>query len=293
MNRENTVVYDVIKLISNELKDLYPPGEIRGITELIFEHLLGYSKTDILINNNTKISNSLLFQTEEIIKQLKTCKPIQYIIGNAWFYDLKIEVSPDVLIPRQETEELVRWIIDEAGPGPLKILDIGTGSGCIAIALAVNLPDSKVSASDISEKAISLAARNARKCATDVEFITEDIFTPDIIVKSGKYDILVSNPPYITESEKLLTDKNVLLYEPMSALFVPDHNAIVYYEAITMLAREILYPGGRLFFEINENKYEAVEQILKRNMFSNIKLRKDINGKYRMIRAAYREQGKL
>lgn len=290
MNRENTYIYDVITLIRNELKNLYPPGEIRVITELIFEHLLGYSKTDILINNYTKISNSLLFQIEEIIKQLRTFMPIQYILGHAWFYDLKMEVSPDVLIPRQETEELVRWIIDEAGPGPLKILDVGTGSGCIAIALAVNLPDSKVTASDISEKSISLAARNAIKCDTDVEFITEDIFTPDIIVKSGKYDILVSNPPYITESEKLLTDNNVLLYEPMAALFVPDHNAIVYYEAITLLAREILNPGGRLFFEINENKYTAVEQMLKRNMFSNIRLRKDINGKYRMVRAACREQ---
>ncbi len=284
MVQETPAVQDAISLIRNELKDQYPPGEIRGFTELIFEHLLNYTKTDILINNNTKLSKSAFFQIKEFIYQLRSFKPIQYILGESWFFDLKLEVSPDVLIPRQETEELVKWVIDTTGRNSVKVLDIGTGSGCIGIALALNLPFSEIVATDISEKAISLAERNAQLCGAGIEFILEDIFTP-VIVKSGKYDIIVSNPPYVTESEKLLTDKNVLHYEPVAALFVPDHQALIYYEAIVSLAREVLNPGGRLFFEINESKSVELEQLLKRHMFSNVELRKDINGKYRMARA--------
>ena len=284
MVQETPAVQDAISLIRNELKDQYPPGEIRGFTELIFEHLLNYTKTDILINNNTKLSKSAFFQIKEFIYQLRSFKPIQYILGESWFFDLKLEVSPDVLIPRQETEELVKWVIDTTGRNSVKVLDIGTGSGCIGIALALNLPFSEIVATDISEKAISLAERNAQLCGAGIEFILEDIFTP-VIVKSGKYDIIVSNPPYVTESEKLLTDKNVLHYEPVAALFVPDHQALIYYEAIVALAREVLNPGGRLFFEINESKLAEIEQLLKRQMFSNVELRKDINGKYRMARA--------
>ena len=284
MVQETPAVQDAIALIRNELKDQYPPGEIRGFTELIFEHLLNYTKTDILINNNTKLSNSAFFQIKEFINQLRSFKPIQYILGEAWFFDLKLEVSPDVLIPRQETEELVKWVIDATGSNSVKVLDIGTGSGCIGIALALNLPLSEIVATDISEKAISLAERNAQLCGADIKFILEDIFTP-VIVKSGKYDIIVSNPPYVTESEKLLTAKNVLHYEPVAALFVPDHQALIYYEAIIALAREVLNPGGRLFFEINESKSAEIEQLLKRHMFSNVELKRDINGKYRMARA--------
>lgn len=284
MDHKFPVVYDAINLIKKELKDQYPVREIQGFTELIFEHLLNFSKTDILLHYDTKLSNSEVFQIKEIIKQLQSYKPVQYILGKACFYGLTLEVSPDVLIPRQETEELVKWVIDDTGTDSLKILDIGTGSGCIAIALALNLPFSSIMATDISEKAIYQAEKNARDAGADVKFFDEDIFAP-VFVKSGKYDIIVSNPPYVTESEKQLIEKNVLNYEPLSALFVPYNQPLIYYEAITALGKEVLNPKGKLFFEINENKAEEIEWLLKRHMFTNVELRKDINGKYRIAKA--------
>jgi release factor glutamine methyltransferase len=282
------IVYDVIKELRHELKQKYPPGEIQAMTELIFEHLLNYSKTDILLKHDTKISNSAYYQIKQIINHLVKDKPIQYILGEAWFYDMKLEVSPDVLIPRQETEELVKWIIDDAGNKSPDILDIGTGSGCIAIALALNLTGSKIYATDISERAILLAGKNAIRNGAIVKFVVEDIFMPEF-VKSVKFDIIVSNPPYITEAEKLFTGKNVLLYEPVEALFVPDNHALKFYEAIVSVAREVLVDGGRLFFEINENKSAEIEHLLTRNLFSAIEIRKDINGKFRMARAVYKK----
>ena len=286
MEKEHLTIRGAIALIKNKLQDKYPPGEIRGFTELIFEHFLNYSKTDILINYDTKLSNSLFFQTENIIDQLLRHKPIQYILGEAWFYGLRLKVTPDVLIPRQETEELVRWVTEDPGSGTSEILDIGTGSGCIAIALAVNLPGAHITATDISDDIISIASENALLCGADVNFIKDNIFN-SLIEKSEKYDIIVSNPPYVTESEKLLIGKNVLHYEPLSALFVPDNQSLMYYEAITGLAREVLRPGGRLFFEINESKNRETEQLLKRSMFSNVEFKKDINGKYRMVKAVF------
>ncbi len=284
MNPEQPDVGYAIRFIYDELAGLYPAREVRGFTEIIFEHLLKYSKTDLLIRNDTKLSNSSFFQIKEIVVQLRRHKPIQYILGEAWFYGLKLEVTPDVLIPRQETEELVKWVIDEVQCGPVKVLDVGTGSGCIAIALALNLPLSEVTAIDVSAGALAVAAKNAHKAGTDIRFIREDIFTP-VIVNSDKYDIIVSNPPYVTESEKLLIDSNVLHYEPVEALFVPDSRPLVYYEAIAELAGKCLAENGRLYLEINEGKYTEVEELLRRHMFREIEIRKDINGKYRMARA--------
>ncbi len=284
MDPERPVVHDIIMIFKNELRDYYPVSEIQGFTELVFEKLLSYTKTDIILNRYTDIPASAFFQIKEIISQLRNYKPIQYILGEAWFYDLKLEVSPDVLIPRQETEELVKWVIDDTGIQSVRLIDIGTGSGCIAIALAKNLPLAKVFATDVSEKAIHLAIKNAKKSEVEIQFIVEDIFTP-LLIKSGKYDIIISNPPYVTESEKQVIDKNVLYYEPVDALFVPDEHPLRFYEAISSLALKILNPGGRLYFEINENKADQIEQLLIRSMFSGIEIKKDINGKFRMIRA--------
>jgi release factor glutamine methyltransferase len=284
MDQDPPVVYEVLKKLRNELRQIYPPGEIQGISELIFENLLNYSKTDLLLNSNTKISKLIYNQITEIINQLLKNKPIQYILGEAWFYGLKLEVSPEVLIPRQETEELVKWVIDECGSRYLELIDLGTGSGCIAIALALNLPNSKVHAMDISERAVQMAEKNAFVNNADVKFFVGDIFNP-LFEKSKKFDIIVSNPPYVTESEKPRIDKNVLHYEPVAALFVPDHNSLIYYKAIAALAREALTPGGRLYLEINESKSEDIEELLIRSKFSQIEIRKDINGKFRMVRA--------
>ncbi len=287
MNLEQPDVEYAIRFINDELAGLYPAREIRGFTELIFEHLLNYSKTDLLIRNDTKLSNSAFLQIEKIVGQLLKHKPIQYILGEAWFYGLKLEVSPDVLIPRQETEELVKWIIDDTGSGPVKVLDIGTGSGCIAIGLSLNLPFPEVTAIDISDGALDVAAKNAERLGADIGFIKEDIFAP-AIVNSAKYDIIVSNPPYVTESEKMLIDSNVLHYEPVEALFVPDNRPLVYYEAILALAAKCLTSEGRLYLEINEGKFNEIAELLRRYMFGKIEIRKDLNGKYRMVRACAR-----
>ncbi len=284
MNKESFTIKEVSSYIKSELIEYYPAREIRKFTEMIFEHLLNFSPTDILTKNNTNLSNSQVLQIKEIVNQLLIHKPVQYILGEAWFYGLRLRVTSDVLIPRPETEELVKWIVDDNDKIPVSIIDIGTGSGCIAIALALNLPLSEVVATDISERAIRLAELNAMKSGAKIEFIIEDIFNP-FIVKSGKFDILVSNPPYVTESEKQLIDKNVLNYEPLGALFVPDMQALKYYRAIASVAKEILNPGGKLFFEINENKADQIREMLTRLMFSEIEIRKDINGKYRMARA--------
>jgi release factor glutamine methyltransferase len=284
MDQDPPVVHEVLKKLRNELRQIYPPGEIQGISELIFENLLNYSKTDILLNINTKISKLIYNQITEIINQLLKNKPIQYILGEAWFYGIKLEVSPDVLIPRQETEELVKWIIDDSSHQNQELIDIGTGSGCIAIALALNLPNANVYAIDISERAIQIAKRNASDKNVDVKFFVEDIFNP-LFVKSKKFDIIVSNPPYVTESEKPRIEKNVLHYEPLTALFVPDRNSLMYYKAIAALACKALASGGHLYLEINESKSEEIEELLIRSKFSQIDIRKDINGKYRMVRA--------
>jgi release factor glutamine methyltransferase len=284
MDQEYPTVGHASLFIRNELRPHYPGREIQGFTELIFEYLLNFNKTDILLNNDTKLSNSVFFQIKEITKQLLCHKPIQYILGEAWFYGIRLRVTPDVLIPRQETEELVKWIIDDTRIIPVSLADIGTGSGCIAMALALNLPLARVTATDISDRAVALASENARNAGADIRFIVEDIFNP-VTLKSEKFDILVSNPPYITESEKRLVDKNVLYFEPLEALFVPDNQALKYYNQIASLAVKILKPGGKLFFEINENKADQIEELLIRLMFSGIEVKKDINGKDRMVRA--------
>lgn len=287
MDQETPTVGNVSSLLRDELRQQYPPEEIQAFTELIFEKLLNFTKTDILLNRDTKLSNSVYFQIKDIIDQLRFHKPIQYILGQAWFYGLKLRVTPEVLIPRQETEELVKWIIDDTKDIPVSILDIGTGSGCIAIALALNIPMATVTATDISEKAIAVASENSAEAGAGIDFVVEDIFNPGI-AKSEKFDIIVSNPPYVTESEKRLIDKNVLHFEPVEALFVPDMQALKYYMAIASYARETLKPGGKLYFEINENKAALVEELLTRLMYTGIEVKKDINGKFRMVRAALR-----
>jgi release factor glutamine methyltransferase len=284
MDQENLTVRHVSSRIRSDLGQLYPAEEIQAITELIFENLLEYSKTDLLLNRDTKLPNSALSQINEIVNQLQLQKPIQYILGEAWFYGIKLRVTPDVLIPRQETEELVKWILDDVKGFPSKILDIGTGSGCIAIALALNIPLSQITATDISEKAVTIARENAAEAVADIDFIVEDIFNPGI-VKSQKFDIIVSNPPYVTESEKRLIEKNVLHFEPVEALFVPDMQALKYYFAIASLGREILRPGGKIYFEINENKAAQLEELLAGLLYTDIEIKKDINGKCRMARA--------
>ena len=224
----------------------------------------------------TKLNNALLLLQQEY--------PLQYIIGHTEFYGLKIKVNSSTLIPRPETEELVDWIISSTNKNKeVKILDIGTGSGCMAISLAKNLPKSKVFALDISAEAIKTAKENALINKVNVQFKEANILNAPEIHET--FDIIVSNPPYVLESEKDLMKKNVLDFEPETALFVKDTDALIFYRAIAELSREKLNPDGVLFFEINENKGNQTMDLLKQQNFINIEIKKDYREKDRMVKA--------
>jgi release factor glutamine methyltransferase len=234
----------------------------------------------------------LIFLEEElalwnsILEQLKLEIPIQYLLGSTSFYGLDFEVNENVLIPRPETEELVEWIIKGnpkiEGFKDLKILDIGTGSGCIAISLAKNMPNAKVYAIDISEKALATAKKNALLHKVDVTFITQNILETEDLKQ--QFDIIVSNPPYVRNLEKQEIKKNVLDNEPHLALFVEDNDALLFYKKIATLAQKNLLENGQLFFEINQYLGKETITLLEKMNFKNIELRKDIYGNDRMIR---------
>ena len=217
--------------------------------------------------------------------RLKTHEPIQYILGETQFYGLPFIVTPATLIPRPETEELVDWVVSEFlhHNSELKLLDVGTGTGCIAISLAKNIPNATVSALDISKEALQVASQNAKINKVKVNFMESDIVKVKTLPQ--KYDVIVSNPPYVRNSEKKKMQKNVLDFEPSSALFVGDDNPLVFYSKITELASKYLNPNGLLFFEINEYLSKELIQLLEKEFFINIELKKDVFGKDRMIKA--------
>jgi release factor glutamine methyltransferase len=220
---------------------------------------------------------------ENIILRLKNAEPIQYILGETEFYGLKLKVNPSVLIPRPETEELVDWIVQSKLPANCNVLDIGAGSGCIALAIKNQLKKAKVSGLDISENAIETARHNALENRLEVDFFQADILNHSDFIDQ-KFDVVVSNPPYIRESEKPLMHSNVLDFEPEKALFVPDADPLLFYRTIAEFARKYLKKYGSLFFEINENLGTETVGLLADFGFSDIEIRKDINGKNRMVK---------
>jgi release factor glutamine methyltransferase len=274
---------EMIRTYRAELSTLYPDDEIRNIGYLVTEHLLNYSKIDFHLKDQEPISAETAEKFFAVLKRLKNWEPVQYITGNTLFYGLSIRVDRRVLIPRPETEELVDWMVKENKDIMGHILDIGTGSGCIAIALAANLPHVKVSACDVSGEALTLARINAGLNGCNISF-----FMHDLLDGSGglpeKYRIMVSNPPYVRQEEKSLMRRNVLDFEPGRALFVPDNDPLLYYRNIALLGRKHLQDGGKLYFEINENFSEEVIRLLDNTGFYGVQVRKDLNGKARMAR---------
>lgn len=266
-----------------ELRDLYPLEEIKSLMYFLFEEFLAVSRTSYLLNPNKSMSESEILKFNFAIKDLKTGKPIQYILGYTYFCDLKIYVNSHTLIPRQETEELVQLIIlNEAKAKPSKILDLGTGTACIPIALAKVMPQHQYFALDFSEEIISLAKRNASEHQVEINFEVKDILKLEN-KELDSYDIMISNPPYVLNSEKELMYKNVLDFEPASALYVTDDYALIFYEKIAQLAISNLTPGGRLYFEINENKGDEVINLLKKLKFRNVNIHSDFHGKNRFV----------
>lgn len=269
-----------------KLQKLYDAEEIQSLFLLVVNHLLGYGKARYIAEKQTPIKADVCLKFNEMLVLLNSGMPVQYVLGETEFYGLKFNVNPSVLIPRPETEELVDWVLNEhKGSRQLaNILDIGTGSGCIAISLKKHLQQAKVFAMDISKKALETAKDNAVLNAVEVDFITDDILGP-LNVDYPKFHIIVSNPPYITEDEKLEMHQNVLAHEPHTALFVSNEEPLVFYEAIADFAKLHLDKGGCLFFEINEYLGHQTIEMLVDKGFSDIVLRKDMQGKDRMLKA--------
>ena len=245
--------------------------------------MIGNHHNSITIDKNNHLSGSERRKIEDILHRLKKGEPIQYIVEKTEFYGLPFKVTPDVLIPRPETEELVEWILTENRSSPHSILDIGTGSGAIAITLAKKMLHTDVHAWDKSERAVRVASENALLNRVSVHFLVRDIFQP--VENNSTFDLIVSNPPYVTESEKSSMEINVLDFEPHEALFVADDHALVFYERIAEVALSALHDGGEVYFEINRNKGKEVCDMLDGKGFISIELRRDISGNERMVRA--------
>ena len=269
--------------IRKELEGIFPKEEIESLIFLIYEKVKGYSRTQFLLSREEKLSTDELVEIEKIVSRLKKHEPIQYILGQTEFYGMPFHSVSGVLIPRPETEELVQWIIQENKLLSPTILDIGTGTGCIAISLLKNIEQAKVIACDISLLCIETALRNAELNATPVSVFEYDILNGTPKVTFPELDLIVSNPPYVRETEKLLMEKNVLEYEPGLALFVTDEKPLIFYERIADFAITHLKNRGNLYFEINEAFGKECVEMLQGKGFSNIILKKDINGKDRMI----------
>jgi release factor glutamine methyltransferase len=239
-------------------------------------------KSSILRHKDKKISLNERLRIEEMIEDLKKYRPVQYITGETEFYGLRFKVDENVLIPRPETEELVEWIIKEEKPqAGYKLLDIGTGSGCIAVALAKYLPAAEIFALDIADKALDIAKQNAKQNQVSVHFFRYDILADEPF--NLTFDCVVSNPPYITQKEKTAIAKNVLDYEPHQALFVPDENPLLFYERIAGFARKHLKENGSLYFETSSLHGRASAKLLEEKKFKSVKLLKDISGNDRII----------
>lgn len=276
-------IYNIKQNIKNSLNDIYDKREIQSFIYIIFEHVLNYSKIDTVLNKKEEIDVEKCKIIYSIVERLEKEEPIQYILGETEFYDLIFNVNQSTLIPRGETEELVQLVINENNDKEISILDVGTGSGCIAISLAKNLEKAKVSALDISEKAIETAKNNAKKNNVKVNFFLEDIL--NIKHKYDNYDIIVSNPPYICNSEKSLMQNNVLDYEPHTALFVDDNDPLIFYRTIAIFAQKILTKEGFLYFEINEALGKEMKEMLEKYSYKNIEIIKDINERDRIVKA--------
>lgn len=276
---------EIKEIYHRELDEIYPKEEVDSMFYLMIEHFLGLERFILAIDPEIVITKDEEQYMFEGLSKLKKEQPIQYVLGQTTFLDLKILVNESVLIPRPETEELVNWALEDINDmdDDLEIIDIGTGSGCIAISLAKLNPYLKVTAIDISGPALEVAKKNALLNEVNIQFREVDILKAGSLGEN--YDIIISNPPYIREMERDKMRNNVLQNEPNSALFVPDNDPLLFYRTIAKLARDGLNENGALYLEINQYLSEDVKMLLKEFTFSEIELRKDIFGNDRMIRA--------
>jgi release factor glutamine methyltransferase len=276
-------IKDIRHYLTRELNNIYQEPEISSLANIIIKTVLGNTKLHELYMNDRKLTPGQSVRITDICSELKRGKPIQYILGETIFYDCLIRLNSFTLIPRPETEELVDIILKENRGFAGRIIDLGTGSGCIAIALAKNLPGAQVSGTDISPEALLIARENAILNDVSVSFIKADILNPEN-ENIGRVSLIVSNPPYVRNSEMQFMSSNVLNFEPHQALFVPDTDPLKYYKSILILADKILEPGGRLYLEINEVMGEPMTRLLESFRYLNIKVIADLNGRDRIIK---------
>jgi len=265
------------------LENDYPAEEVLSFFFLLTDALFEIKRIDLALNPELEIDEDQVEKLDSALVRLKKYEPIQHIIGKTKFFGLAFKVDKNVLVPRPETEELVQWILDDFSSenNILKILDIGTGSGCIAISLAKNLLQARISALDISAAALEIAAQNSQNNEVNLGFLQQNILKLEKLSES--YDIIVSNPPYVRELEKKEMHRNVLAYDPPTALYVKDENPLIFYDKITKLAKNALIPGGKLYFEINQYLAKETEQMMQEHGFKT-ELRKDIFGNFRMLK---------
>jgi len=263
---------------------LYPASEVESMAWQIIQWITGWDFTQQLMNRNETFTREQSEKVKSVVQRLKNHEPLQYILEEAFFFGLKLRVTPAVLIPRPETEELADLVSKVELPAGSRILDIGTGSGCLALALKSRFPEAKVSACDISPEALEVAKENSISNKLDVEFFQADILNWNTR-EWPFFDVIVSNPPYVTVSEKKQMQRNVLDFEPETALFVDDENPLVFYRLITAFASKYLKKGGFLYFEINENFGPETVSMIRDCGFTELQLKTDLQGKNRMVAA--------
>ncbi len=279
-------IQEATYFLLNKLRTIYPEGEASQITDWVMEHLTGSKKTERMLYKNADImaaeEKQLMGYTERLMKQ----EPVQYVLNESWFCGLRFYADNNVLIPRPETEELVEWIISDCKfpVSELKILDIGTGSGCIAIALKRRIRKAEVWGVDVSDKALAIARRNAEMMGTEINFQQLDFLDRNIWDQLPSFDIIVSNPPYIPLKDKETMHPNVLQYEPATALFVPDNDALVFYKALAEFGKKHLHKEGTIYAEIHEELGPAVRSLFE-GMQYPCTIKKDMQQKDRMIRS--------
>lgn len=275
---------NLLSEISHRLQPTYPAGEAYALARIVMEDGFNLSQTDILLGKDKHLSAESLARLENIIQRLLSHEPIQYILGQAQFMGHTFHVRPGCLIPRPETEELVNIILNHEHTSPSTLLDLCTGSGCIAISLALALgQNTQVTATDISPEALDIAKENAKQLGANVEFLLDDLLHPN--VQDRQWDCIVSNPPYIRESEKAEIEANVLNHEPHLALFVPDDDALRFYTALARFAKAHLKPGGIIVMEINQYLFKETEDVFKKHGFIDVFTHKDRYDAPRIIQA--------
>ena len=313
MKMSSNLVRDCRRYYASELEKIYGSDEANALIMILLEHYFGIDRVKMAMEPELRLSESEMLTLHFAVKELLKNKPIQYILGETEFCGMRFFVDENVLIPRPETEELVNQLVScsvsqlavnpnssfrpkhsevEKSPTLISILDIGTGSGCIAISLAKLIPNSDVTAIDVSEKALDVARKNAEANGVNVHFVHDDILNPHVktfpetsLPIDNQFDIIVSNPPYVCESEKSEMRANVLDHEPSSALFVPDSDPLVFYRKILEYAQKALKPDGQIWFEINERFGKETAELCREKGFKNVEIIKDFRGKERVVRA--------